>query len=154
VELRGYENGQLNDGGLTNLIATGVFNASDDAFSTQYYQGRVVLGSNWVTLNEEAGAPKRSTGWRNLSVEIRSLEIRFYVDGVLVEIEPRPNALPFDSVVLGSGLTSSGVDAWVDNIIVRNAFDPVVPEPTSMLVWGLGAVACSFGRCIRLRRPL
>jgi hypothetical protein len=147
VELRGYENGAFNDGALTSLVAAGVFNTSFDTFDTQYYQGRARFGSpnDWITLDSEPGAKKRSTGWHTLDIEIRSSDVRFSIDGVLAEVAPRQNNLPFDSVLLGSGLTANGRSAWIDNIRVADSDTGVVPEATSVLIWGLLGLTLAVG---------
>lgn len=129
VELRGYENGAFGDGGLQNLLAMGVFNSSDDDFDTTFYQGRVVFGSNWNTLDEETGAANRDVGWHTMQVVVDSSEVRFLVDGVLAEVEARPNNFEFDSVVLGSDLTANDHGSWVDNLSVK-----VAPEPSTLML--------------------
>lgn len=136
IELRGYEFDAFGAGGLENLVALGVFNNADDGFDGSYYSGRVVFGSNWNSLDEEPGAAQRSNGWVNLAVEIDSSNVSFFVDGVLAEVEARPNAFNFDSIVLGSDLTAAGWNAWVDNVTVE-----IVPEPASLSLLALGGLA-------------
>lgn len=136
VELRGYEGDAYGSGGLNNLIAMGVNNGSDDAYSELFYQGRVTYGSNWNTLDEEATAVGRAIGWHNMEIMITTSEVRFSVDGFLCEIEARPNGFTFDSVVLGADLTAAGHDAWVDNLLVD-----IVPEPASLTLLALGGLA-------------
>lgn len=132
VELRGYAGDSYNAGALENLLAMGVFNttdAPDGAHSNVYYQGRVTFGSGWSTLNDQAGAVGRATGWHRMLMSIGSTQIRFSVDGILAEIEAKPNAFGFDDVVLGSGLTAGGHGSWIDNLRVE-----IVPEPASVLL--------------------
>lgn len=136
IELRGYENGAFGDGGLQNLLALGAYNSSDDTFDTTYYQGRVVFGSNWNTLDEEAGAQQRRTGWNQMRMMITSSEVRFSINGVLAEVEARPNDFMFDSVVLGSDLTAAGWDSWADNLTIE-----IIPEPASLALLALGGLA-------------
>ncbi|MGE3180751.1 MAG: PEP-CTERM sorting domain-containing protein [Phycisphaerae bacterium] len=136
VELRGYEFDGFGAGALQNLLALGVNNAADDGFNGAFYSGRVTFGSNWSSLNDEAGAPQRSAGWHNLALEIGSTSISFYVDGILAEVEARPNAFNFDTVVLGSDLTAAGWNSWVDNVRVE-----IVPEPASLSLLALGGLA-------------
>ncbi len=135
VEFRGYAGNSYNAGALENLLAMGAFNttdAPDGTHSNVYYQGRVTFGSGWNTLNEP-GAVGRSAGWHRMSMSIRSTEIRFFVDGILAEVETKPNNLGFDCVVLGSGLTAGGHGSWIDNLRVE-----VIPEPMSGLLLMLG----------------
>lgn len=136
VELRGYEFDAFGAGALENLLALGVNNNADDGFDGSYYSGRVTFGSNWNSLNDEPGAPQRSAGWHNLALEVGSSSISFFVDGILAEVEARPNAFNFDSVVLGSDLTAAGWNAWIDNVRVE-----IVPEPASLSLLALGGLA-------------
>ncbi len=135
IELRGYENGAFGQGGLQNLLAMGVYNSSDDDFDTTFYQGRVVFGSNWNTLDEETGAANRDVGWHTMQIAVNSSEVRFSVDGVLAEVEARPNNFEFDSVVLGSDLTANDHGSWVDNLSVK-----VAPEPSTLLLLAVGGL--------------
>jgi len=143
VELRGYSGDAFGVGSLENLLAMGVYNATDapdGAHSNVYYQGRVTFGSGWSTLND-LGGPGRATGWHRLQIAVTSTQVQFSVDGVLAEVESRPNALGFDNVVLGSDLTAAGHTAWVDNLSVV-----IVPEPASLALLALA------GLFIRRRR--
>ncbi|GJM24623.1 MAG: hypothetical protein DHS20C16_10380 [Phycisphaerae bacterium] len=138
VELRGYENGAYADGGLQNLLAIGVTNSvtAPEAHNNSFYQGRVTFGSNWNTLDEGA-APNRAAGWHEMAIVITGTEVRYLVDGILSEVEARPNNFLFDSVVLGSDLTANGHAAWVDNLMVETN----VPEPATLALLAMGGVA-------------
>lgn len=116
-ELRGYSGGSYGNGSLLNLLAIGLYNSSGDTFNTQRYQGRVLNGAGWQTL-DEGGAPARATGWHKMRIEITTSQIKFYVDGILSETEARPNTDGFDSIVLGSNLTANGHGVHVDNVEV------------------------------------
>jgi hypothetical protein len=146
IELRGYENGSLNNGALQTIVAAGVNNNSKDTFDGDYYQGRVELGANqWYTLDAESSAPTRSAGWHKFDVEIRGSDIRFSIDGILSEVVARPNQFAFDSILLGSGLTAGGYTAWVDNLRVADSVTGVVPEATSILIWSLLGLTLAVG---------
>ncbi len=136
VELRGYSGDAYGSGSLQNILALGLNNASSDAFSNQWFQGRVWLGSEWVSLDENPLTPGRSAAWHNLKAVIKSSTVDFYVDGVLAETEARANSYGFDTVVLGSDLTANGQQVWVDNVRVE-----VVPEPATLALLGLGGLA-------------
>lgn len=137
VELRGYAGNSYNNGALENLLAMGVFNTSDapDVFNTNFYQGRVTNGTGWNTLDQEPGAIQRAVGWHRMLISVTGSQVKFSVDGVLCEVEPRPNAFGFDNVVLGSGLTANTHSAWVDNLKVE-----IVPEPASLSLLVLGGL--------------
>ncbi len=136
VELRGYSGDAYGSGDLENLLAMGVYNNSNDAFDGTYYQGRVTFGSNWNTLDEEPGAMQRTIGWHTMEIMVTSSEVRFSIDGVLQEIEARPNNFGFDTIVLGSDLTANGHQAWVDNISLA-----IIPEPASLALLVIGGLA-------------
>jgi len=144
MEIRSHTGGAYNTGSLQQLLAIGVFNTSNDTFSTSRYQGRVEFSStNWNTLDQDDGNPAndplRSAGWHNMAVEVMSTTVNFYVDGVLAESEPRGNLGLFDSVILGSGLsdgTAPQETFWVDNFRVE-----IVPEPASLLILGAPLLA-------------
>ena len=87
---------------LENLVAIGVNNNSSDTFASNRYQGRVVNGVEWQTL-DEGSAPSRAGGWHQLKIQITDTQVLFYVDGILSETEARPNSFGFDWVVLGFG---------------------------------------------------
>lgn len=134
VELRGYSGGGYASGDLDNLIAFGLYNASDDTFDTTRYQGRVTGGANWVTLDE--GTPARSGGWHNFKVIIDSANVHFYVDDVLAESEARPNTAGFNCVVIGSDFTANGHTCWLDRLNVWVRVEPpvVTQHPASQSI--------------------
>ena len=90
-EIRGYSGNAYASGTLENLLAIGMYNSSSDTFSTTRYQGRVLNGVAWQTL-DEGSAPSRAAGWHQLKIVVRTSQILFYVDGILSETESRPNS--------------------------------------------------------------
>jgi hypothetical protein len=133
VELRGYSGNVYGSGTLENVVAIGLNNASTDAQSNRYFQGRV---TNWYTLDAfSSTGTYRTTGWHTLMAQIKSSTIDFYFDGTLAETISRPNSNGFDCVALGSGLTSGGWGFWADNVRVET-----VPEPATLLVLGIGSL--------------
>lgn len=143
VELRGY----AGDGpqyptvagfneGLEEIVAIGVYNAIEvsgqgEVVDTGRFQGRAypsgASSGTWYTLNQFV-APGRSTGWHNLKFEVRSSQISFYVDNTLAETVSRASPTGFDTIVLGSDLTSAGYDVWIDNIMLQQQV-AIVPVP-------------------------
>ena len=118
MDLRGYSGTVYGTGTLESMVAIGLNNNSSDTFASSQYQGRVVNGVEWQTL-DEGSAPSRAGGWHQLKIEITATQVKFYVDGVLSETEARPNGFGFDWVVLGSDLTAAGFQAAVDNLVIR-----------------------------------
>lgn len=117
VEFRGYSGNAYGSGTLEAMVAVGVNNAAADGFSTLRYQGRVVYGVEWQTL-DEGSAPVRSAGWHQMKIKVTTSQVKFYVDGILSETEARPNSYGFDCVAIGSNLTSNGWTFRVDNLQV------------------------------------
>lgn len=135
------------------LISMGLNNnLSSTAEGGNYYMARI-LGANsnggtagaYFKLND-TGAPLRSTGWHNLKVVITtddglSTDYQFYVDNILAEttlnVGTAASIRSYDNVVLGSGFTNGGVEAYFDDVVV----DYVVPEPSSLALAGLGGLA-------------
>lgn len=102
--------------------------------SADHYHARVKYGGvdSWYYLTTP-----RSPGWHQLTASIGLNEVVIYVDGALDTTVPLTNpsqCYAFDGVTLGSGLTSSGYDAWFDNILVT-------PEPATMTLLGAAALA-------------
>jgi|694.fasta_scaffold00410_43 hypothetical protein len=122
VEIRGYSGGSYNSGSLTQLLALGVFNSTINPTSNLYYQGRVTIPGTigWQTLNSEGvnTVYQRATGWRNLKAVISLTDVKFYVNDTLCHVTGAPGSTKFDSAALGSGITSAGISAWVDNFKV------------------------------------
>ncbi len=147
IELRSYSGGAYNTGTLNQLFALGFTSSSVD---TTLINRRIVNGPNagWGNLTSTYGT--RATvadplnDWTKLSMVIKSSTIEFYVDDNLDTTLSITPGLLYDSIVIGSGLSSAGADVWIDNLVV------MVPEPSSLgmiLMGGLG-----LGMMWRLRR--
>lgn len=139
LELRAYS-GDPFVGTLQNLWAIGKYNSvTSGTYNGRKYQARVAFGGvGWINLSD---APGRSVGWHLMEMEITPTLARFYVDGVLGAEVSRGSAGIVDSLVLDSGLSSSGIDLWVDDIQVT-----AVPEPATLLALGTGAAALFLRR--------
>ena len=129
-EIRGYTGAGLDDGSLEGLIAVGIYNGVSGGGSV--YQARVLYGgSNWFNLT----ADRIYNEWVNMKVVISTGAIEFYVNDVLAGSDTRTD-VTYDSLSMGSGLTSAGVVTWFDDVSVYN-----VPEPGSLALLALGALA-------------
>ncbi len=118
-ELRGYAGGSFNNGALQTLVAIGLYNAVEapgETYNNYEYQGRV-LGPGWYSLDQNP-AVVRQAGWHRIKAELTLTKVRFYVDNQLAETVERPDALGFDTVVLGSDLTAGGHEVVIDNVAV------------------------------------
>jgi len=69
-------------------------------------------------------------------------KVEFYVNDNLDTTQTKAAGLAFDSIVIGSGLSSAGADVWFDNLTV------IVPEPSSLALSLLGG----FGLLAMFRR--
>lgn len=137
-EVRAYADGSFGQGALQQIVAAGWFNsvtAPGEVLDVTKFQARVAFGPNtgWFNLNAP-GAPGRSDGWHKFTIEVRSTDINFYVDDVLGRSFTRGTIARFDSVVLGSRLTSGGIGSWTDDLLIT-------PEPSALLLLALGGVA-------------
>ncbi|HSW44162.1 MAG TPA: immunoglobulin domain-containing protein [Phycisphaerae bacterium] len=99
------------------LIQVGLYTGQ----SGTYYSCRVAFspGTGWVTMNQN-GAAQRSTGWHLFKVVLKGTTADFYVDGVLAAANrsyaSSVGAVSFEDVRVGSGLSSTSVSAYYDNV--------------------------------------
>jgi MYXO-CTERM domain-containing protein len=128
-------------GALSQLIAMGEYNAATNQDNTKY-QARVAFNSvNWFNLNTA-----RSAGVHDFTEEIFSDHVNFYVDGLLDTTQTFTSDISggFNSLRIGSGLSSAGGGAGFDNFVVSS---DAVPEPAA-----LGFVALGGLTLLRRRR--
>lgn len=133
-EMRGYSGGKLGEGDLLSLVSMGLYNTSSAPYSAQRYQGRVWTPEYpgpeaWHTLGNGPHDPVRRWGWHRLRVEVAPDQVRFRVDGSLAETVARSSNHPFDTVLLGSDLTSNGLSFYVDNVLVTGTPPLVCSNP-------------------------
>ncbi len=150
VDMRGYSGGSFGSGGLVQLFCAGKYNTvtmSGETWSSSYYQGRVVAGSNtgWFNLNG-SGAPTRSTGWHKFVIERRSdgTTIDFYVDDILSRTITGATAYSLDSAAIGSigsGSTNVAGTAWIDDVKVEYFDLPVITTPPASQIVAAGGTA-------------
>lgn len=144
-ELRGYSGGAYGNGTLQNTVAIGLNNASIDTFSTTRYQGYVAdagMQAQWHSLDAQAAAPSRSSGWHKMKMTVKSTQIDFAIDGTLAESVARTLPAGFNCVVLGSDLTAGGHQSYVDNVQVYvQSYAPVIAVQPADLAACSGATA-------------
>lgn len=129
-ELRGYTGEGYGDGDLEALIAIGLYNATADSSK---YQARVLFGGlNWFDTTID----RMPETWTKMTVKIMTDTVEVYVDDVLGGTSSRTAGVTYDSIVIGSGLTSADVDAWFDDMSVYN-----IPEPATLSLLLLGGLA-------------
>lgn len=131
IELRSYRDGGYDEGALDDIIAIGA--TSTGIPTTNTYAGRVLSGptAGWFSF-----ATNKSLEWTKLTVLIKTDTIEFYVNDVLDTTKSRKTGLTYDSIVIGSGLNSTGADVWFDDLVVE-----VVPEPATLGLLALGGLA-------------
>ena len=139
IELRSYSGGAYNSGTLNQLFALGFVSSGAD---TTRINKRVLYapsGAGWGNLTDlyatRATVADPSNNWTKVSMLIKSSTIEFYVNDNLDTTQPINTGLLYDSVVIGSGLSSAGADVWFDNLSVI-----VVPEPTTLTLSVLGGL--------------
>lgn len=137
-EIRSYAGDAYNTGALEQLYAIGINNGvtmAGETHSSSKYQGRVAFGTGtgWFTLT---GGPNRSIGWHEFKIVLEGANASYYVDGILSRTVTRGVLGTIDSVILGSGLSSTNQPAFYDDFKVE-----VVPEPATLAALGIGAAA-------------
>jgi hypothetical protein len=122
---------------LQGTIAMGLYNSpvSSRNFHARVYYGGV---NAWFNLNTP-----RTAGWHKLTALIGDASVKFMVDNVLdttVALTNSSKVFAFDSVVLGSGLTSAGYNATFDDLSVAKQSLAAVPEPVTMILLAMGGL--------------
>ncbi|HRT08826.1 MAG TPA: PEP-CTERM sorting domain-containing protein [Candidatus Paceibacterota bacterium] len=146
IELRSYSGGSYNSGTLNQLFALGFTSSGVD---TTLINQRILSGTSagWGNLSgayTRAMIANPDNNWTKLGMVIYSSKIEYYVNDSLDSSKPISGTYAFDSVVIGSGLSSAGADVWFDNLTVA-----VVPEPSSLalaLVGGIGLLVARMRR--------
>jgi hypothetical protein len=169
IQFRSYTSGTMAGGGLTHMYHVGTWNATVDQgpTNTGNYQARDVYdgGPGWFTLDQA----RLNDQWVKMQLKLTSSATAYYVNDVSVSaLGPSP-AVGWDlrngpgdditTVVLGSGLTNSGIPAWYDNISVSlgdtasdpfgaplnlpipTLAEPILPGATSVTVNSIDATA-------------
>lgn len=127
ADLRGFEGGQYGEGPVTGVVALGTAEVSAEAWSADYFQGRLFdpatnaasVAAQYHTLNETPDVPQRAFGWHRLSARIGAHKTTYYVDGKLARTIDAGLEKPLTSVVIGSDVSSGKNVMWLDNIEVR-----------------------------------
>ncbi len=140
IELRSYAGGAYNVGTLNQLFALGFSSSSVD---TTLINKRVLYapsGAGWGNLTANyatrASMADATNNWTKLAMVVKANTIEWYVNDNLDTTQSINPGLLYDSIVIGSGLSSAGADVWIDNLVVTG-----VPEPSAFalgLMGGLG----------------
>lgn len=143
IEIRSYSGGAYNAGTLNQLIALGF---TSSGVNTTRINQRVVAGftgAAWGDLTDiyatRTTIADPNNDWTHLAMVLKHNTVEFYVNGNLDTVQTMTAGVAFDSIVIGSGLSSAGADVWFDNIKLTQ-----VPEPSSAvlaLLGGLGVFA-------------
>jgi hypothetical protein len=145
-------------------IKGGLMLAGDHA-STDFYQIGVnspTSVTNYFVRTQAEGlvasAVARTQGWHELRIEVYPWtggvgDVQFYIDGANVNpvgFGKRRTAGPVDMNEIRLGLSARTPDSpfWFDNVSLD-----IVPEPTSLLLFGAGCLALA-GYRHRLRRDI
>jgi len=135
IELRSYEGGAYGSGGLLNLVAVG---ATSSGVDTTMMNNRVLYGSsepsswsNYANLTRQA---VHDAHWTKLTTLFKSSTVEFYVNGTLDSVRNINPGMIWDSVVIGSGL-STNTDMWFDDLVIS-----IVPEPATLVFLMLGGL--------------
>lgn len=141
--IQAYAGAGFAQGGLQQILAAGLYNTTTVGEPHNYdkYQGRVYSGENagWFNL-EGPGSPDRSIGWHRFDIErlADGTTLNFYVDGILSHTHLGATNAAMDSITMGFGASTTVTDINFDGISVT---DTLVPEPTSLALFGLAGAA-------------
>ncbi|MCO5053717.1 MAG: hypothetical protein M9920_15670 [Verrucomicrobiae bacterium] len=146
IELRSYANGAYNDGALNQLLALG-FNSS--GVNTALINKRIYAGNDagWGDLTGNIATRASivaASDWTKLGMLIKGDTVEWYVNGLFDSANSITANVAYDSIVIGSGLSSAGADVWFDNLTVT-----VIPEPTTMALGLIGGISLLLARKTR-----
>jgi hypothetical protein len=148
------ENIRSEQSGDNSLDIRGALMLAGDHAATDFYQ----LGVNssvsvndyfWRTAAQgsfDTGIA-RTQGWHELRIDALPYtganDVKFYIDGVLAATGNRRAAGPVDmnEIRLGISIRTPDSPFWFDNVSLD-----MVPEPTSVLLFGTGCFALAGGR--------
>lgn len=143
IEIRSYSDGEYNSGTLNQLIALGF---TSSGVNTARINQRVMAGftgTAWGDLTDtyatRATIADPNNDWTKLAMVLYHNKVEFYVNDNLDTTQTMTAGVAFDSIVIGSGLSSAGADVWFDGFKLTQ-----VPEPSSAvlaLLGGLGVFA-------------
>jgi hypothetical protein len=140
VGVRGYEGGGYGQGSLHDLLHMGVAerpNGNPDWFQARL-QAKPWLAPDalgYFDLKGDYSTPRRTAGWHRLAAVVTGSQVRFTVDGTLIQVIEASLGFGINTVLIGDGLPADGYTVWVDNIRVE-----IVPEPGTALLLAAGAV--------------
>jgi hypothetical protein len=126
--------------GTADIIAMGLNNN----IASTFYMARMTSvdggsGSSAFFRLDNVGAPVRSTGWHELKALVSLTQVEFFVDGFAAKTVALPvvgQGKSYERIRMGSNLSTT-LRPYFDDQFVQT----VIPEPTSLAVMGLGAMA-------------
>lgn len=142
--IQAYAGAGFAEGSLQQMLAAGLYNTTTqvgEVHNYDKYQGRVLYGENAGWFNLDApGSPDRSIGWHRFDIErlADGTTLKFYVDGILSHTHLGAKNASMDSITMGFGASTTITDINFDGISVINT---LVPEPTSLALFGLAGAA-------------
>jgi len=147
IELRSYSDGVYNSGTLNQLLALGFTSSGVD---TTLVNQRILYGTSagWGNLTStyatRATIADPENDWTKLGMIVYGSKIEYYVNDNLDSTKTTSGTYAYDSIAVGSGLSSAGTDVWFDHLTVT-----IVPEPSSLAFALLGGCGLFIARMRR-----
>lgn len=148
IELRSYSGGAYGSGALQELYALGFTSSGVDTTLVNQritFQGDTGWGNLTSTYATRASIAYPGNEFATtLAMVVKSSTIDYYVNGHLDSTKNIGSGILFDSLVIGSGL-STDIPVWFDDISVTVG----IPEPS---IFALGLVGGLGLLCVLRRR--
>jgi len=120
IEIRSYSDGEYNSGTLNQLIALGF---TSSGVNTARINQRVMAGftgTAWGDLTDtyatRATIADPNNDWTKLAMVLYHNKVEFYVNDNLDTTQTMTAGVAFDSIVIGSGLSSAGALMWNNSL--------------------------------------
>lgn len=143
IELRANSNSAFAGGTLQEILALGFTSSGVDTTRINYRVLSSVPGGpagGWsnLTASYATRADVATRDWVRLAMVVKSNNIEYWVEDANGTLQldltrQRNPAWEFDTLVIGSGLSSAGADVWWDDLSVH-----YLPEPAMVGLLALG----------------